>query len=246
MEIKLLKKGYKNDEQFYKDFLEGNILENEDYFSGEVVNLKDAPDFPIYLNISNDEERFNEFKKACDTICGHYLDEDRDVHFDETFWHSLFCVYKRDYLLEKYPKISESHKDFKNIVIKKFDWENYIYKCVIASQYILDNAKEEKRDYYLEQIVNNLDLYNYIIKYEIFRNDKFLINVLDIVAENGMSDVLKRKIKDRPDLGKDERYGRRVIFEFNKSYPVVLSPMLGKDELEELFIENLRKYTYWE
>ena len=54
--------------------------------------------------------------------------------------------------------------------------------------------------------------------------------------------MLKAKIKDRPDLGKDERYGRRVLFEFNKTYPVVMSPMLSKDELEELFMEYLGYY----
>jgi hypothetical protein len=96
--------------------------------------------------------------------------------------------------------------------------------------------------YYL-LIVDNLDLYNYIIKYEIFRNGNFLLNVLDIVEEKNLSKQLKMKIKDRPELGNDPRVGRRVIFEFNKSYPVVLSPMLEKNELEPLFLGNLKKYA---
>ena len=54
--------------------------------------------------------------------------------------------------------------------------------------------------------------------------------------------VMKAKIKDRPDLGKDERVGRRVIFEFNKSYPVVMSPMLEKEDLEKVFFEYLGYY----
>ena len=91
-------------------------------------------------------------------------------------------------------------------------------------------------------IVENLDVFNYMIKYEVFRNDKFIINVLDIINDNDLAKVLKAKIKDRPDLGKDERYGRRVLFEFNKTYPVVMSPMLSKDELEELFMEYLGYY----
>ena len=85
-------------------------------------------------------------------------------------------------------------------------------------------------------------MYNYIIKYEIFRNDKFLLNILDIIDELDLAKVMKAKIKDRPDLGKDERYGRRVLFEFNKAYPVVMSPMLEKDELEVLFMEYLGYY----
>lgn len=83
-------------------------------------------------------------------------------------------------------------------------------------------------------------IYIYIIKYEIFR---FLINVLDIINDNNLSQVLKKKIVGRDDLGKDERVGRRVIFEFNKSYPEVLSPMLEKEELAGLFMENLGKYV---
>lgn len=91
-------------------------------------------------------------------------------------------------------------------------------------------------------IVENLDVFNYMIKYEVFRNDKFIINVLDIINDNDLAKVLKFKIKDRPDLGKDERYGRRVLFEFNKVYPIVMSPMLDKEELEVLFIKYLGYY----
>ena len=50
MEIRLLKSGYKKSEQFYKDFLDDNIKNNDDYFSGEVVNIDVAPDFPISLS----------------------------------------------------------------------------------------------------------------------------------------------------------------------------------------------------
>lgn len=34
-----------------------------------------------------------------------------------------------------------------------------------------------------------------------------------------------------------------MIFELNKAYPVVLAPTLDKEELEVLFLENLKKYT---
>ena len=53
---------------------------------------------------------------------------------------------------------------------------------------------------------------------------------------------MKAKIKNRPDLGKDERYGRRVLFEMNKAYPVVMSPMLDKDTLKAYFLEFLSYY----
>lgn len=243
MEIRLLKKDCLKKEEFYKDFLEDKIIEHDEYFSDEVVHIKEAPNFPIYMGKVSEEEKVMLFKKAFEAMVNCYLDTDRDIHMNEMFWYSLLCVHKRDFLLKEYPQIGESIKDFHNIVVKKFDWENYIYKCVLGAQYVKDNTERaEDRERYYDLIVENLDVYNYIIKYEIFRNDKFLINVLDIIDDRGLVKVLKAKIKDRPDLGKDERYGRRVLFEFNKAYPIVMSPMLDKDELEELFMEYLGYY----
>lgn len=243
MEIRLLKNGYKKSEQFYNDFLEDQIRNNDEYFSGDVVYIDEAPDFPIYMGKGKEKERRFSFIEAIHVITNYYLKTDRDIHFDELFWHSLFCVYKREYLLQKYPQIKEGKKEFDKVVVKNFDWQNYIYKCVLAAQYVNDNVDiEDEREKYYELIFDNLDLYNYIIKYEIFRNEKFLLNILDIVDELGITKIMKANIKDRPDLGEDERYGRRVIFEFNKSYPVVLSPMLDKESLKEQFLEYLSYY----
>jgi len=244
MEIRLLKKDYKNNEQFYKDFLEDGIQIKDDYFSSEVIYIDDAPDFPIYMGVGYEKKRKELFLQAFEIISKSYLNTDRDIHFDELFWHTLLCVYKRDYLLETYSEIRDGINNFNNIVVKKFDWENYIYKCVLGVQYINDNVIDEKeRKRYYNLIIDNLDLYNYIIKYEIFRNDKFLINILDIIQDLGLSKVMKSKIKGRDDLGKDERVGRRVIFEFNKSYPIIMSPMLEKEELKELFLKYLSYYA---
>lgn len=243
MEIKLLKKGYKNNQQFYQDFLDDQIKNKDEYFSGEVVNIDIAPNFPIYMGIGYEKKRSELFLQAFEVISKSYLNTDRDIHFNEVFWHSLLCVYKRDFLLNEYPEIVNDQSNFNKIVIKKFDWENYIYKCILGAQYINDNVcdEEERRRYY-NLIIENLDLYNYIIKYEIFRNDKFLLNILDIIQDLDLSKTLKVKIKGRDDLGKDERIGRRVIFELNKSYPVIMSPMIEKEELKEVFLQYLSYY----
>ena len=243
MEIRLLKKGYQNNEQFYQDFLNNQIIQKEEYFSDQVVNIEEAPNFPIYINVKDEGKRKELFFEAFDVISKTYLKTDRDIHLEGTFWHSLLCVYKREYLLEEYPEIQEKQSNFNNIVLKKFDWENYIYKCILAAQYVSDFTKDgDERKRYYTLIVENLDLFNYIIKYEIFRNEQFVLNILDIIDRHKLNKVMKAKIKDRPDLGKDERVGRRVIFEFNKSYPVVMSPMLKVEELEPLFFEYLRYY----
>ena len=243
MEIRFLKSSYIKGEQVYNDFLNNTIGSLEEHYDDKIANINSVPDFPIYINVS-ENVRAPLFVEAINIISNHYLDMDREYSLDGQFWHSLLLLKKRDYILEKYPAVKESESNFKNVVVKKFDWENYIYKCVLAAQYVNDNvADPEKREFYYNLIANNLDVYNYIIKYEIFRNDKFLLNVLDIIHDNDLSEILKAKIKDRPDLGKDERVGRRVIFELNKSYPVVLAPTLDKEELEVLFLENLKKYT---
>ncbi len=196
----------------------------------------------IYL-VGYENTRSQLFLKAFEVISKKYLNTDRDIHFDEVFWHSLLCVYKRDFLIKEYPQILDKQSNFNNIVIKKFDWENYIYKCILGAQYINDNVKdEEEKLRYYSLIIENLDLYNYIIKYEIFRNDKFLLNILDIIDDLNLSKTLKAKIKGRDDLGKDERVGRRVIFELNKSYPVIMSPMMEKEELKEVFLLFLSYY----
>lgn len=243
MRVQLLKRGYLNNEEIYDDFLNDKIDKNNNYFSNETVYISEAPDFPIYIADRNKKSREKKFLQAFKVITNNYLNLDRDLTFNGVFWHSLLITKKRNYILENYPQVTEGYNRFKNIVFKTFDWENYIYKCLIGAQYIFDNINDEiERKRYFKLIINNLDLYNYIIKYPIFRNDHFLINVLDIIDELNLSDLLKKYITGRKDLGEDERYGRRVIFELNKSYPIVLSPMLDKKNLKRLFLKYLGYY----
>lgn len=242
MRIRLLESGYKNDELFYKEFLNGKLLKSK-FVSDEYVSIdEELPDFPIYFAIKDSEERNKQFINTIKIISEHVICMDREIYMDERFWHSWLCLYKCDYLLNNYPQIKDGYDSFKNIVIKQFDWENYIYKAILIAQYVKENKTEDKREEMYHTILNNFDVFNYIIKYEIFRNGQFLVNVMDIIEETGLTKVLKAKIKNRPDLGKDERYGRRVIFEFNKSYPIVLGPMLNKEELKKYFLKFLSYY----
>jgi hypothetical protein len=246
MEIRLLKRGYKNNEKIYQNFLKDNLKKFGEYFSNDPEDLliiDYAPSFPIYIATKNEEERKKSFIEAFKTISEHYLKTDREIHMNERFWHTLLVTEKREYILDKYSEVKHSYSKFKNIVFKNFNWENYIYKSVIAAQYINDYVKDkDKREYYFDLITENLDLFNYIIKYPIFRNGDFFIKILDIINKYNLSNLMKKTITNSPDLGKDERYGRRVIFEFNKSYPVIMSPMIERSELEKLFFEYLSYY----
>lgn len=242
MQINLLTNDYKNDEHFYQNFLNDKIWQSE-YISNEFVNIpEELPEFPIFFAIRDKEERDREYCKMIRIIADHVIQLDRDIYMDERFWHSWLCLYRREYLLDIYPQIKDDYQAFRNIVIKKFDWENYIYKAILIAQYVDDYTAVDKHEYYYHLILQNMDMFNYIIKYEIFRNGRFLINIMDIIEEIGLSNVLKAKIKGKSDLGKDERYGRRVIFELNKAYPIVMSPMLEKEKLKEYFMKYLGYY----
>lgn len=241
MKIKLLKEGYKKDELLYTAFRNGTV--DEQFFTEETIEIGEAPDFPIYMGKGSEAQKKADFLEAFEVIAESYVNDDRDIHFNERFWHSLLVGEKRDYIVDKYPQVLDGYREFTNIVIKGFDWENYIYKCILAVEYIEDATELYlSKEQYYELIVDNLDIFNYIIKYSIFRNGEFLVKILTIIHNLGIGDVLKAKITDRPDLGKDERYGRRVIFELNKAYPVVMSPLLTMEGLQEEFLKALRHY----
>lgn len=245
MIINLLKEEYKTNSEFYNDFIKNDLRHYEDTYIDydKSIEILEFIEFPIYLAKSSPKMKkrlFCEMISALDKSCRKL---DRNYLFDELFWHSYITIYMRDYLLENYPEIKTSEKVFRNIVLKAFNWENYIYKAVISYQYIHRNIENPKeRDRYYSLIIENLDVFNYIIKYEIFRNHNFLINILDIIDETETSKILKARIKGRDELKEDERYGRRVIYEFNKSYPVLLSPMLSKEDLVEYFLKYLFLY----
>ncbi len=244
-EIRLLKEGYKSNERLYEDFLNDRIDLTANYFSDKSVYIDSCPDFPFYIAKGTEEEKSLDFYNAIVTLKESYIQSDRSTHLNEVFWHSLLVTQKREYALENYPKITMDHSSFKNIVFKKFDWENYIYKCVLAAEYIHDanfgSVEEESR--YMKLIASNLDVYNYLIKYSIFRNSTFVIKFLTILGEDeDLSNFLKLQIKHRPDLGNDERYGRRVIFELNKNYPVVMAPFLEVEDLKKEIYMALSLY----
>lgn len=241
MEIKLLEENY-DKRKVYEDFVSGEISLKSEYVSEDFVIISSDKDFPIYL--SREHNSLENFKEAIQTLKTDYIDTARDIHMNRRFWHSLFVLYKRDYIVQKYPEVLISQKNFENIVLKKFDWENYVYKCTLAAEY-MQRAKfenKEQEEEFIKIIYNNLDIYNYIIKYNIFRNAEFILNFLTVINDEGLGDIMKKRIPYREDLGKDERYGRRVIFELNKKYPIVMVPFLDKNELKEEILDALALY----
>lgn len=102
MQIKLLNEEYKVDEQFYKSFLEDNLRQSE-FVSDEFVNIpEELPDFQIYFANIDKTVRESEYLKTIRIIAQKVINLDRDIVMEERFWHSWLCLYKREYLVEKY------------------------------------------------------------------------------------------------------------------------------------------------
>ena len=245
MLVRLLKENYIKNPNIFEDFRSNNIKNNIHYYSEDYFELDDDIEpFPIYLAIKDEATRNEKYYEAIEIFEKYYMELNRDIIFDQRFWHSIYLINFRDYIIKKYPSVLNDKSDFYNIILKKFDWENYIYKIAIATQYLNDHYSDsiDNRMKYYQIILDNLDLYNYLIKYRVFRNSIFIKNFLQIVEETDTSKTLKEKIKGREDLGDDERYGRRVLFEFNKIYPVLMFPMMDYSALKALFIKNLQKY----
>lgn len=244
IEVKLLNPGFRNSEELFEAFKNGKV--EEDYphlFSDSVVTLPSSKPFPIYIAKGSGDDKRQQFVEAFKILRENYINKDRDIHLNGVVWFSFFVTHMRDYIVEKYPESIETHKDFKNIVLKKFDWENYVYRCVLATEYVedlIEDKAEKQRNY--ELIIDNLDVFNYLIKYEIFRNGQFVLMVLDIIDELNLSRVMKAKIKGIEGLGPDERYGRRVLLELNQSYPVLMIPAFSKEQLKVEMIKALAKY----
>ena len=150
-------------EKIYQDFLDDKVNTDE-YISDESVNINSIPDIPVYLGnfkkSADDELKIEEFSTMIDILINDFLDLNEDIYMDELFWHSYLCLYKRDYLLYKYPEIKEGFNKFKLVVMKDFDWENYLYKAVLEAKYIVESGEEANKDKYARLIMENLDIYN--------------------------------------------------------------------------------------
>ncbi|MGL5549996.1 MAG: hypothetical protein ACRDD4_09890 [Culicoidibacterales bacterium] len=242
MQFKQLNPGYKQNPAFYQAFL-ADQLADSDFFSDELLSFPTSQPFPIYMGTKYQGDKKQAFIQAIQIIAQHYLQTSRELHFEEVIWHSYFVSCHREYLIATYPAILDSQADFENIVLKKFDWESYIYKCVLVAEYVHDYTvdPDHKQSLY-ELVYHNLDLFNYMIKYPLFRTGDFVLKFLEAINELGLSEKMKAKIPNRPDLGADERYGRRVLAELNQSYPVVLVPMLNKTDLKTTIQQILEQY----
>lgn len=238
VKIKQLNPAYLKSEKLFSDFLSNNI-KNEVNYTDYEYEVESIEPFPIYINQSDDDIRFNKMLESFTIMKRLYISLDQDVLMSHNFWLSLFLNHFTDYLFIEYPKLRSSKNAFEQILLKQFDWENYIFKMVLITQYICDNIPEIEQPKMIKAFSDNMDILNYCLKYRLFRNDIFIINIIKVIQNNGLSKILKKKMVQIEGYGKDERYGRRVILELNKRYPVSLIHVFEFEEFEVTFLQIL-------
>lgn len=240
MLVNILDKNYIFSDTFIKDFRNNTIGTLDEHYSGESIEIPELNPFLFYLKINDETKRNKAFQKSI-SILFDYVEIADKYTMSHEFWISLFSINFYDFTVSKYPGILEDDEKFRNVLLKQFDWNNYIYKLVLAAKYIHDKVDQYDKKKYIDLISNNLDVYNYLLKYPIFRNGKFIVNVLKIIDENDLSADLKKSLKrKKSDL--DQRFGRKILFELNKDYPVIVVPMLEYDKLEKRFMSY---YSYY-
>lgn len=233
MQIKLLKPGYKSSKELYNCFLDGSI--KDEFFTENSIELNECPDFPIYMAWSKD--KVSDFKEAVDIISKYYITSSKSHHFDEVFWHSLFIT-KSEYILDKYPEIKEDFNNFRNIVIKNFDWESYVFKSVFLAELLDENVEDGDEIDIVKFAVDNGDLFNYLLKYKIFVNKQFFIRIFSVIKKNNLEKLFKSKMNKKGDF----RVLRGVFGELNNRYPVIMSPLMDKISLEKAILDILEEF----
>ena len=165
MQINLLKSGYKKSHDFYIAFISGALQQGKTEYIDEStqVIISAMPNLPVYLGKGKGVEKVALFLELVHVLERDFLSLSREYLMNEIFWHSYLCIYKREYLLKTYPEIKNSQKDFENIVTKDFDWQNYVYKAILAVQYISEHVRLEDQPKYYNWIFDNFDVFNYII-----------------------------------------------------------------------------------
>src|SRR5690606_19393662 len=175
MEVKIFNKDYIQSNAFYTDFKK-NTLNFNATSEQEIIDDIELIPFPIYLSTHSESERTRMYIEAFNTLKNYYFNLDFDILMKHEFWISLFSTHFRDYLITNYPEIMINEQKFNHVLLKRFDWENYIYKCILMTQFIVDGVIEDEQIKYVTLVSENLDLYNYLLKYPLFRQQKFVLD----------------------------------------------------------------------
>lgn len=242
MKVNLLNEGYKKSTEFYHSFLNDSI-EADGFLSDDSILVPYIEPFPIHFGNYKEKDDPSTFFDLIIFFKKHFIHLNMDIYMNELFLHSLITTKMREYILEKYPKIKNKQSIFEIVVTRNLNWENYLYKAAIIAKYVNDNIDQSEQLNYINLILDNLDVFNHIIKSKIFRNNDFFIKFFNVIKKNNLSSILNAQIKNKENPEDDLRVGRMILIEFSNAYPVLLSPLLPQDEFE-LYFKKFLNYYY--
>lgn len=171
-EIYLLKDPILDEQDFYESFLKGT-LEEKGYFSDQRVQVPDVEEFIFYINSSQSGSK-DLFRNLVQIMMDYFVDLKQEIFLDQNFWRSYISTKLRNSTIRNHPQIRENFDNFRIIVLRALDWENYLYKAAIYGSILRDRlADANERDQYIDLIHENMDLFNYILKKRVFRNDVY-------------------------------------------------------------------------
>jgi hypothetical protein len=236
MQIRKVDKRYFDSKELRDHFVNGTLHEHHEFFLDEFY---DIGDFDIrYFN----PYAGNVKSPHIDIIWDHLIAAVSEImegipaslYEDGNFWFSLFLTRFQIELLDDYPQLKKTSEPLKNILLKRFNWENYIYKAVVIVKLKDVAMRRFGNTDVINVILDDLDLFNYLIKSPLFRNLDFIVSVFELNRQNAFPVRLKSQIKSEKYKQKDKRFGRRIVYELNKVYPVLF---VQKFELDELGIK---------
>lgn len=244
MEIKKIKNSVDNSTLFNL-FINGTIHSDLSLFENDSYYISGFEYFDPYVgSLSNAaylEKMIRLFKNVSRMIDDFSIPS--TYYEDGSFWKSIFLTLYREELKNNYPSIIKDENTFTNVIVKKWGWENYIFKAILVKKYMAQSQKYFTADEFFETVAENIDVFNYLIKTPIFRNGEFIVKILKIIKDENLSSISKSRILNRPDLGGDERVGRRAIYEMNKIYPIIFIHSLEIDKLREIYLKSIQKYV---
>lgn len=240
MRIRLLNDGYLESEELYNHFIKNSIDYDAEYFSNTYIDVDiDAVDFPIYYGMGQKDVKLMYLLESVEKIYDNYLNLPLDILYNSRFWHSLI-IDKRDYVMELYgDEILKSYSRYRNIVMRKLDWENYIFKSIYIARALkeIEIPRENFKDF-ITKIFNNFDAFNYLLKTSIFVNPKFTHMFINAIENKSLSEAMKKRKKN----DRDDGVSRLVIQELNLNYPMQIPHLLNQEELDEEVERLCNKY----
>jgi len=236
MQIRKIDKRYFESKELRDHFVNGTLLNNHEFLLDEYY---DTGNFEVhYFNpyAGNTKSPNNDqiWENLISSVSEIMENVPASLYEDESFWFSLFLTRFQIELLDDYPQLRQSSEPLKNILLKKFNWENYIYKAVLIVKLKDAAIRRFGSAEVVDLILDDLDLFNYLIKSPLFRNLDFILNIFELTRRNTFPVRLKSQIKSEKYKQKDKRFGRRIVYELNKVYPVLF---VQKFELDELGIK---------